>query len=101
MMKESQLRLTHKQAMYCVGYCKMTNVDDSNDHQKTDRIQFVELLEMIGRIAKIKFYGTDIEDEPLHLKIERVLDLILPMVNCQRRELKKKIESDSESDADY
>jgi hypothetical protein len=51
MMKDSQLGLTAKQAKYCYGFCKMTNADEASDFNKTDRIQFVELLEMIGRIA--------------------------------------------------
>ena len=56
---------------------------------------------MIGRIADVIFLETDLEFEKLHIKIENVLDTVLKMVGCQRREVKLKIESESESDNDY
>ena len=74
MMKDSYLQLTVKQAKYCYAFCKMTNTDEANDYNQTDRIKFVELLEMIGRIAEVKYQGTENESEPLHVKIENVLD---------------------------
>jgi hypothetical protein len=52
----------------------MTNEDEANDFNLTDRIKFVELLEMIGRIADVKYQGTDEDSQPLNLKIENVLD---------------------------
>lgn len=58
MMKDSYLQFTAKQAKYCYGFSKMTNTDEANDFPKTNRIAFVELLEMIGRIAYAKFSGT-------------------------------------------
>ena len=79
----------------------MTTIDEANDYTKYEKLQFVELLEMIGRIADLKYYGTDAHDKPLATKIGLVLDIMLEMVGCQRRDVKKKIESDSESDNDY
>lgn len=55
MMKDSNLQFTAKQAKYCYAFCKMTNNDEANDFYQTDRIKFVELLEMVGRIADVKF----------------------------------------------
>lgn len=66
MMRDSLLQFTAKQAKYCYGFSKMTNTDETDDFLKTDRISFVELLEMIGRIAHSKYLGTPQENEPLH-----------------------------------
>jgi len=79
----------------------MTNTDEANDFLKTDRLAFVEMLEMIGRISHVKFQGTEFEFEPLHLKIERILDMMLPLVGAKRREVEARVESESESDDDY
>jgi hypothetical protein len=41
---------------------------------------FVELLEMIGRIAEVKYHGTEEESLPLHDKVILVLEIVLPLV---------------------
>ena len=82
MTKDSELALTSKQAKLCLGFCKMTVCDEANMYQNYEKLQFVELLEMIGRIADVIFFETDLEYEKLHTKIENVLDTVLKMVGC-------------------
>lgn len=82
MTKDCELALTTKQAKLCLGFCKMTVIDEANGYQNYEKLQFVELLEMIGRIADVIFYETDLEHEKLHIRIEHVLDMILKMVGC-------------------
>jgi hypothetical protein len=61
----------------------------------------VELLEMIGRAAKVKYANTDFEEEPLSTRIEMILDLLFPLVKFRRREVYKAEEEESASDDDY
>ena len=79
----------------------MTIINEKTDFDRHTRLAFVELLEMIGRMAKVKFLGTDFDDEPLEKRIEHVLDLLLPLVKYKRKEVPAEAESESESDDDY
>jgi len=54
-MKDSGLQLTSKQAKYCVGFCRMTVRAETIDNDAFVKVSFVELLEMIGRIASVKY----------------------------------------------
>ena len=42
---------------------------------------------MIGRIAEVKYIGTESEVLPLAEKINMVLDLIFPLVGARRKEV--------------
>jgi hypothetical protein len=64
----------------------MTIVNDGASEYKT--IAFVEFLEAIGRIAKLKFAGTSRgQTHTLAEKIEYALDDILEVINLQRNEV--------------
>lgn len=79
----------------------MTIKDEMADFEKYRKVAPVELYEMIGRAAEIKFVGTELEDEPLHIRIEMVLDLLFPLVRFKRKEVTVGEESESQSDEDY
>jgi hypothetical protein len=72
-----------KDAVRCFGLSKMTAPHEmgkgGNPYKK---ILFVEFLEYIGRIAAEKYKDVD---EPLYLKIEKILDQILPYINATRK----------------
>ena len=87
-MKDSGLQMTSKQAKFCVGYCRMTLRAETIDNDAFVKVQFVELLEMIGRIAEVKFNNTENERLPLAEKCILVLDLILPFYGATRRDVK-------------
>jgi hypothetical protein len=61
----------------------MTVIHETLDQEIFLRVQFVELLEMIGRIAEIKFANTEDAFLPLHERCMLVLEYILPLVNRQ------------------
>ena len=62
----------------------------------------MELLELIGRIADVKFKGTDIDKTmSLAQKIEFVLDDFLTLVEVKRRDVKITVDEHSESDDEY
>ena len=61
-MKDSPLGLIEKDAIFCYGMCKMTCVNEMSDssvHYK--QLRFVEFLELICRVADLKFKGTEAE----------------------------------------
>ena len=99
--QDTACELTYQQGKYCLSYCKMTIKDEMADFEKYRKVAPVELYEMIGRAAEIKFAGTEYEDEPLHVRIEMVLDLLFPLVRFKRKEVTVGEESESQSDEDY
>ena len=101
MTKDSTLGLTSKQAKYCLGFCKMTTVEEVTEFDLYNRVAHVEFLEMLGRIAHIKFAGTVLEDEPLATKTEYVLDELLKMIEVQRNDVPIVENEESDSDDDY
>lgn len=54
---------------------------------KYKRLQFVEMLEMIGRIAECKYKENDIDRDPLVTKMEWVLDDVLALVDVKRKDV--------------
>ena len=56
---------------------------------------------MIGRMAHIKYQGTSLEEEPLHIRVEYVLDDLLVLVEATRRDVPLPDEVSSDSDDDY
>ena len=48
---------------------------------------FVEMLESIGRVAEVKFRHTAQEGEPLHRKIEYIIDELFSKYGLTRKEV--------------
>lgn len=99
--KDAHCDLSYTQAKYCLSFCKMPLRDECADFDKYRVLHPVELMEMIGRAAKIKYSNTEYDDEPLERKIEMVLDLLFPLVHFKRREVVDGASSESQSDDDY
>ena len=53
--KDAKLDLSYKQANYCLSFCKMPMKDEIMEFEKYNKVLPVELMEMMGRAAKIKF----------------------------------------------
>lgn len=103
MIRLTPLALTEKDAFFCYGMSKMTVANEVEESTvKYKRLQFVELLEMVGRIAEVKFRGTEMDATlTLAQKIEFVLDDILPLGGAKRKDVKIVVEEHSESDDEY
>ena len=58
---------------------------------------------MIGRVADLKFRGTELEDLPLEKKIEEVLDNLFVVLgkDAKRVNVDIEVEELTESDSDY
>ena len=102
MIRLTTLHMLDIQVMQAYGLCKMTVVDEADDGlNRYNKLYFVEFLEMIGRIAEIKYRGTEVAQQSLTKRIEYVLDEILPLVGAKRQEVDIGIEEESESDDEY
>ena len=102
MIRHTSLQMLEVPAMQAFGLCKMTVVDEADDGlNRYNKLYFVEFLEMIARIADIKYKGTEVAQQTLTKKIEYVLDEILPLVGAKRQEVDIGIEEESESDDEY
>ena len=55
MMKDTTLGLIEKDAIYCYGMCKMSVIFEQDNMLQYRQLKFVELLELVGRIAHLKF----------------------------------------------
>lgn len=92
MTKDSRVNLSLRDATLCYGLSKMTvgneMVKGVNPYK---RLTYVEFLEYIGRVAYEK-YKEDSTSPPLYIKIERLLDDLLYLVNHSRREIQRRVE---------
>lgn len=81
----------------------MTVANENGDLSLYKRMHFVEFLEMICRVADVKFKSGDQAKNMLHKKVEIILDELFVILgkDCRRREVKILIEQNSESDSDY
>ena len=97
----SKLGLDDSSARFCFGMSKMTPENELFYYQNLD-MEFVEFLEMICRVADIKFKGTELESINLHTKVGYVIDEILIIIEIYRRnEVDPGKAEMSESDEDY
>ena len=85
--------------MYCYGMSKMTV---KNELEKGDlkyyTLKPVEFYEYVGRLASVKFErNTSLS---LAKKVEKTLDLILPLYNLQRNPVGEIEEPDNDSSDD-
>ena len=90
-------------AKYIYGMSKMTNPNESKDIKKHKQISnVVELIEMIGRAAELKYRNAPEKDKPLAYRIGLVLDKLLALVGTAHADPKRKEKVDeSQSDEDY
>ncbi len=98
----NRLGLIDKDAIFCYGMSKMTVANEGEESSlKYKRLAFVELLELIGRIADIKFKNTEYEKAGFQKRVELVLDDVLAFVDVKRKDIAIKVEDESESDDEY
>ena len=99
---ETQL-LPEFQFKICYAFSKMTVGDEKINGSQHFHMQFVEFLELIGRVAVAYWEHNKehLQECTLTKKIEYILDVLLPLVNCKRNEVYVEIESESQTDDDY
>ena len=61
MIRDSYVNMIEKDATLCYGLCKMTvSLESENSNDKYKRLYFVELLELIGRMADLKYKNNNL-----------------------------------------
>ena len=85
-MKDKRLEVRQDQIKTAFVQSKMSVVEETNVDaiQAYNKLLFVEFLEFLARIAELYFEESEMEDLDLHVKIEYLLDEILPLVDAKR-----------------
>ena len=92
--KISNCGINQKDAVFCYGISKMTVANENGESSTYQKMQFVEFLEMICRVADIKFKTGDMDKNMLHKYVETILDelFIIMGKECRRREVSQFIQ---------
>lgn len=99
MTKTTNVLLSENDAKFCYAMSLQTCPDIiKHGSQRYLYIEFIEFLEMIGRVADKFIVDNEI---PLHVKINRVLDEWLNLINVQREPSVYFLDGDSDSDDNY
>lgn len=89
-------------ARLAYGMSKMTVTEETRtDAKGYMHMEFVEFLEMLCRVAILKFRGTDLESQDLAEKLEHLLDEVLATVGAEKHKANVGQVEVSESDEDY
>lgn len=75
----------------------MTIKNEVNNYKDYNNMKLVEFLEFLARMADCRFPG----ETPLEEKIEKLLDVLFPLVGFERKTVSQELEVESESDDDY
>jgi hypothetical protein len=84
-MSLAPVGISEIEVKFCYGMCKMTVVNEALNYKEYGRLQFVEFLEFIGRVAQSKFKHSG-DSLPLAQKVEYVLDDLFAGFGLQRKE---------------
>lgn len=79
----------------------MTVRRENEDNDKYYYLEFVEFIELIGRVADTKFKGSQQAQLSLAEKIYQILSLVLPLVKCKVLRLDLGALEETESDNEY
>lgn len=95
--------LTPSQAKLAYGMSKMTVIEEMSflSPRGYMYMDFVEFLEMICRVAHIKFKGSDLDSKELPEQVGYILDQLLSIVGLQKNNPHLESLEVSESDEDY
>lgn len=96
--KDSGLNYGEPEVKYCYGMSKMTIVNEKASFKQYQVMREVEFFEFLVRLANQKYQGWH---QPLHVKLEQLLDELLKMVKCKRLPVQIDVEEFSESDDEY
>ena len=102
MLKQSELKLPKRKIVHLFGISKMTVVEDTSEKgvKELEHMRIVELLEFIGRLAIIKFLGTELENEPLATKISYILDELFAPIGLVKEDPISSVEVETTSESE-
>ncbi len=80
---------------------KMTCVNEETESiAKYDKLLFVEFLELLGRIAEVRFENVE-NREPFITRLEWIIDSTLSLIGAERLEINIEESDFSETDNEY
>lgn len=79
----------------------MVNELDDNMVKRYHEMIFAEFCEFVARLIDKLFLGSELEELPLHEKLEYILEDLLPLVDQKFIGNRTVVEEFSESDSDY
>ena len=91
--------ISENEFYFCYGMSKMTVARESQNHSSYFNVHVTEFLELIGRIAELKYRETS--GLGLHEKIEFLLDMVFELIEFTRVPVNINIEEESVSDDEY
>lgn len=101
--KDMGLDVTKKTIQECFALSKsiVVNEHDRRDLAAYDRMGYLEFLEFISRVSEVWLRETEMEELPLHNKIEEFLTQLLDLVDTKLVRQQVTIQEFSDSDDDY
>jgi hypothetical protein len=57
--------MSDKEVKLCFGMSKMTIQDEVKNFAQYEKLKFVEFLELLGRVAHLKFLNSELSSLPL------------------------------------
>lgn len=101
--RDGKLVIDKAHVKYAFTMCKMSVIEETAPEAVGiyQKLQYVEFLEFLGRVAELYFEGSEMEELELHHKLEYLLDELLPIVDAKRVKQETVINEFSESDDDY
>ena len=97
--KDMSSVISENEFYYCYGMSKMTVAKESQHHSSYFNVHLTEFLELIGRVAELKYRETS--GLGLHEKIEFLLDMVFELVDFARVAVNINVEEESVSDDEY
>jgi hypothetical protein len=103
MLKSADLNLPKRKIAQLFGLSKQTIVEINTQKGmfRANRLDEVEFLEFIGRLAMLKFLGTELEETNLSTKIGYILDEIFSTINAERNIPDEKVYLSSSSEDEW
>ena len=103
LLEDCPMKLLQRQINEAFGMSQATVVNefDKGSLQEYSKLTYVEFLEFLARVAELYFEDSEMAELDLHVKLEYLLDEILPLVSAKRVKQSTVIEEFSESDDDY
>ena len=103
MLKRADLNLPKRKIAQLFGLSKQTIVEINTQKGmfQAYRLEEVEFLEFIGRLAVLKFHGTELEETNLSTKIGYILDEIFSTINTERNIPDEKVYLESTSEDEW
>lgn len=83
--KDMKLEITKRKVQQCYALSKqiVVNEQEKGENAAYDQLSFIEFLEFIARVSEMWFEETEMEDLPLHVKLDEFLVQLLALIDAE------------------